>query len=105
MTVIFSLIEFFTSGAVSDSIVIFWFSFLMLANAVFHITGSLADRAYMPGLVTAVILYLPFYFLITRLIINKHRIRMAFVIAIACLGALPMLIHGYMIVFLGDRLF
>jgi hypothetical protein len=105
ITVIVTLMEFLTPSAVSDSMVILWFSFLMLANAIFHIAGSLEDRAYMPGLVTAVILYIPYYFLIIRLIINKHRIRIPVIVVIACLGALPMLIHGYMIVFLGDRLF
>ena len=97
--------EFISPSAISDSMIILWFSFLMLANAIFHIAGSLKDGAYMPGLVTAIILYIPFYCLIIRLIIKKHQIRILPAIVIACLGALPMLIHGYMIVFLGDRLF
>ena len=97
--------ESISPSAISDSMVILWFSFLMLANAIFHIAGSLKDGAYTPGLVTAIILYIPFYFLIIRLIINKHRIKIHLAFTIACLGALPMLIHGYMIVFLGDRLF
>jgi len=105
ITAIVSFVEFFTPSAVTGSIVILWFSFLMLANAIFHIAGSLEDRAYMPGLITAVVLYIPFYFFIIRLIINKHRIRLPLVLFIACLGASPMLIHGYMIVFLGERLF
>jgi hypothetical protein len=60
----------------------------MLANALFHITGSLKDGVYIPGLVTAVILYIPFYFLNIRMIVKKQRSRIALVIAIACLGAL-----------------
>lgn len=105
ITVVVSLMEFISPSAVSDSMITLWFSFLMLANAIFHVTGSLRDRAYMPGLVTAIILYIPFYFLMISLIIKKQRIRVPLVIAFACLGALPMLIHGYKIVFPGDRLF
>jgi Protein of unknown function with HXXEE motif len=105
ITVVVSLMESISPSAISDSMVILWFCFLMLAKAILHIAGSLEDGAYMPGLVTAIILYIPFYFLIIPLIINKHRIRIPLAITIACLGALPMLIHGYMILFLGDRLF
>jgi len=48
---------------------------------------------------------IPFYFLVIHLIINKQRIRIPLAITIACLGALSRLMHGYMILLLGDRLF
>ena len=31
----------------------------MLANALFHIVGGIVDGQYVPGLVTAIVLYLP----------------------------------------------
>ena len=105
ITIIVVLIELISPSVVSASLVILWLSFLMLANAIFHITGSMLDKAYMPGLITAIILYIPFYFLIIRNIIRRHRMKLPVLVSIAFLGALPMLIHGYMILFLGSRLF
>jgi len=34
--------------------------YLMLINAVVHIVGAIHSRSYNPGLVTAIILFLPF---------------------------------------------
>lgn len=105
ITIIVVLAEFFEPSSFSGTMVIFWFSFLMFANAIFHIAGSVLDKAYMPGLITAIILYIPFYFMMIVKIIKARRINISLVIGIAILGALPMLIHGYKILFLGDRLF
>jgi Protein of unknown function with HXXEE motif len=105
ITVIVSLFEFLDPSTISACLVILWFSFLMFANALFHITGSIVDKKYTPGLVTAIILYIPFYFLIVKNIVNFHRLKIPSIILIGLIGAAPMLIHGYMILFLGDRLF
>jgi hypothetical protein len=32
----------------------------MLTNAVVHITAAIVDRDYVPGLATAILLYLPY---------------------------------------------
>lgn len=82
-----------------------WLSFLMAANALFHIAGALADGAYMPGLVTALLLYAPFYTWVVRHFVRNMRLRAGVLAATAVAGALPMLIHGYLIVFRGSRLF
>lgn len=80
-----------------------WFGFLMGANALFHITGGFVDRAYVPGLVTAVVLYVPYYSsLFAR---SVRRAGAVAVMASAIIGAAPMLIHGYLILFRGSRLF
>ena len=105
ITLFIVLFEFFEPSFLSALLTIFWFSFLMLANAVFHVTGSLVDQAYMPGLITAIILYFPYYFWIISRIVKARRIKIGWVIALSCLGSLPMLIHGYMILFLDSRLF
>ena len=97
--------ELITPSVFSASMIILWFSFLMLANAIFHIAGAVVDKTYMPGLVTAIILYIPYYFLIAKNILISHRMKISWVVGIALLGALPMLIHGYKILFLADRLF
>ena len=89
----------------SWALTIAWFSFLMLANAILHIGGSFVDRGYVPGLVTAVVLYLPYYFWLATRIAKSGQINFSVFIGAAVLGSTPMLIHGYWILFLGDRLF
>lgn len=80
-----------------------WFGFLMGANALFHITGALVDRSYMPGLITAVLFYIPYYsWLLVR---SCRRAGVAAPIIAALVGAAPMLLHGYLIIFRGSRLF
>jgi hypothetical protein len=105
ITLFVSLIEFAGSSVVSAALVVLWFSFLMFANAIFHITGSIVDKAYMPGLVTAIFLYIPFYFFLIKRIVQDRRLKIPVILGIAFIGALPMLIHAYLIIFLGDRLF
>jgi hypothetical protein len=82
-----------------------WLSFLMLANALLHIAGSFVDNGYVPGLVTAVCLYLPYYSWLAIRAVKNWRIQMAPMVATALLGSLPMLLHGYLILFRGSRLF
>jgi len=85
-------------------IVVTWLSFLMLANAFLHIAGALIDRGYVPGLVTAVILYLPYYSWLCLNIFKSRRIRLpAFIFAVV-FGSVPMLLHGYLILFRASRL-
>ena len=43
-----------------------WLSYFMFANTIFHVTAILALHRYCPGLITALALYLPFYFWYTR---------------------------------------
>jgi hypothetical protein len=63
------------------------------------------DGAYVPGLITAVMLYLPFSVWLLRRVVQSRRLPGVAVATIAVLGALPMLVHGYLIVFRGSRLF
>ncbi len=105
ITVIVTIIELFAPSAVSASIVILWLSFLMLANAIFHITGGIVDQKYVPGLITAIVLYIPYYFLVVGSILKKQRLKLSSLIILALLGSSLMLIHGYLILFRGSRLF
>lgn len=105
ITLIIVLIEFFVPSFISISLVVLWLSFLMFANALLHITGGLVDQKYTPGLITSIVLYLPYYLLIIARIIKTKRMKAGFLSGLAFLGSLPMLVHGYMILFLGDRLF
>lgn len=99
------ILEWLSRTAASATVVIAWLSFLMFANALFHLVGALVDRAYMPGLVTALLLYLPFYIWVATNTLRTRRVSTGVVAAAAVIGALPMLAHGYLIIFRGSRLF
>jgi hypothetical protein len=98
-------LEWFSRTPLSLGVALGWLSFLMLANAVFHIAGSLVDGRYVPGLITAVLLYLPYYIWQFVRAVKSRRVTAAALLAAAVPCSLPMLIHGYLILFRGDRLF
>jgi hypothetical protein len=86
-------------------IAVAWVSFLMLANGLFHLVATVAHDRYCPGVVTGTLLYLPFGLLFMRSVVRELRVQPSVVIAAALVGATPMLLHGYLIVFRGSRLF
>ena len=92
-----------SAGAVL--LVVAWLSFLMLTNAAFHVTGAVVDGGYVPGLATAVLLYLPYCGWVAREVVHSGRVAPGLLAAAAVLGAIPMAVHGYRILFLGTRLF
>ncbi|HEV8286638.1 MAG TPA: HXXEE domain-containing protein [Chitinophagaceae bacterium] len=105
ITLIIVIIELIEPSLFSASLIVLWFSFLMFANAVFHITAAITDRHYMPGLITAIVLYLPYYFFVVVRLIKTGRLKIGPLITIAILGSTLMFIHGYLIIFRGSRLF
>lgn len=82
-----------------------WLSFLMPANALLHVAGAIVDGAYVPGLLTAVALYLPYSAWIASRAVRSRSASPALLAAAALLGAIPMAVHGYWILVRGDRLF
>lgn len=82
-----------------------WVGFLMLANAIFHLVGTLALGRYCPGVITGTLLYLPLSLLFMRTVALELALPPRVVLAVALLGGIPMYIHGYLIVFRGSRLF
>jgi hypothetical protein len=105
ITLAVAAFEWLSRSGLSLTAALVWLGFLMLANAVFHVAGSLVDGRYVPGLATAVLLYLPYYFWLSVMAVKSGRVRVAALAACALLGALPMLAHGYLILFRGSRLF
>lgn len=105
ITVAVVAIEWFSHSAPSALIVAAWLGFLMLANALFHVAGAMRDGSYMPGLITAVSLYVPYCALLAWRLAAERRVSAGALAAAAALGALPMLVHGYLIVFRHSRLF
>jgi hypothetical protein len=98
-------IEWLFHTAFSMILAVGWFSFLMFANAIFHIAGGLVDSRYVPGLFTAIVLYIPYYLWLFIKAVKSKRVNVAVLVGSAALASIPMLIHGYLIVFRGDRLF
>ena len=82
-----------------------WVGFLMLANGLFHLVATVAHARYCPGVVTGILLYLPFGLLFMRSVVRELRVQPSVVVAAALVGATPMLVHAYLIVFRGSRLF
>jgi hypothetical protein len=98
-------IEWLSRAAFSLTLVIAWLGFLMFANAIVHIAGGLIDKQYVPGLITAVLLYIPYYLWLFVKVIKIEGVKPPVLFVAAVLASIPMLIHGYRIVFLGSRLF
>ncbi len=98
-------LELLSRSSVSLTLVMAWLAFLMFANALLHVAGAFADMQYVPGLVTAVVLYVPYYLWLFVKTVKSGRVKPAVLLVAAVLGAIPMLVHGYLIVFRGSRLF
>jgi hypothetical protein len=77
----------------------------VVTNALFHVLGAIVDRDYVPGLATAILLYMPHCGWVAWLLLRHRRIAPGLLAAAAVLGAIPMAVHGYRILFLGTRLF
>jgi hypothetical protein len=105
ITVLVALAYRATRSDVATVVVVAWFSFLMLTNAIFHVTGSIVDRAYVPGLVSAIVLYVPYCAWMGWRMVRDRRVAPGVLAAAAVLGGAPMAVHGYRILFLGTRLF
>ncbi len=82
-----------------------WLSLLMFANGIFHLVATVVDRRYCPGVVTAAVLYLPYFGWVAAKILRARLLSWTSFLLATILGALPMLVHGYRIVFLRSRLF
>lgn len=105
ITLVVVAIEWFSRSSLSLILVVGWFGFLMLANAIFHIVAAIVDRNYVPGLLTAVLLYLPYYSWMFVRGVKSTVAGIPVLILAAIIGAIPMCAHGYLIVFRGSRLF
>ena len=82
-----------------------WFSFLMGANGLLHVIGAIVDRGYAPGVITSVLFYWPFFALFVRSALQTRTVPPIVLMAAAACGAAPMLLHGYLILFVRSRLF
>ncbi len=105
ITIVVVGIEWLSRSASTLSLAIVWLSFLMFANAIFHIVGGVVDKQYVPGLATAILLYIPYYSWFFMEAVKSKRVKVIGLVVATVLGSLPMLMHGYLILFRGSRLF
>lgn len=105
ITVAVVAFEWLSETPVSTAIAVAWLGLLMFTNAVFHVVAAVADRGYVPGVITAVVLYLPFFFWFVVSVVRSKRLTPGVVVAATILGGIPMAVHGYLIIFRGSRLF
>jgi hypothetical protein len=85
-------------------VAIAWVGFLMVANGLLHLVGTLVHWRYAPGVITGTLLYLPLSVLFMRAVVRECAISWRAVLLTALAGGVPMYIHGYLIVFRGNRL-
>ncbi len=105
ITLLVALIVLASPHPASGVLGVAWVGFLMLANGLFHIVGTIVHGRYCPGAVTGALLYLPVSALYIGAVIRELGVPTLAVSAVALLGGVPMYIHGYLIVFRGSRLF
>ena len=82
-----------------------WLGGIMFANAIFHLVATVVHAKYCPGVITASILYLPYFAWFFSVAVRRLHVPPLIAIGAALLGAVPMAAHGYLIVFRGERLF
>jgi len=104
ITIVVSIFASLDRSEISATVATGWLSFLFGANAVVHIAASIVDRRYVPGLFTALLMYVPYYAAVLWYA-KRRGVRSGGLIATALACAAPMLIHGYRVLFLGTRLF
>ena len=99
------LFEWVARSRASATVALGWLGFVMVGNTVLHASGTLLYRAYAPGVITALLLYVPFSTLVIGNAVRTRRLSASAATVAVVLGALPMLAHGYMILVRGTRLF
>lgn len=99
------LFEWLSRSKASAIVALAWLGFVMAGNAVLHAGGAIVYRGYAPGVITALLLYVPFSAWVIAGVVRTRRLSPFAAAAGVVLGALPMLAHGYMILFRGTRLF
>jgi uncharacterized membrane protein HdeD (DUF308 family) len=89
---------------VSGVMAVAWIALLMLANGAFHLIATIVHREYSPGVMTGTLIYLPMAVTFMRAVSRELHVPASVIAASALLGCLPMVAHGYLIVFRGSRL-
>ena len=85
ITAIVTALLALTRGRPAALLALGWLSFLMFANAIFHLTGTVVHRRYSPGVVTAAALYIPYFIWFLWLVCRRFAVSAVKAIAIMLL--------------------
>lgn len=99
-----TLIVWFSPSSLTVSVCLLWLSFIMLSNGCMHLVAAILEGGYVPGLLTAVLLYIPYCLALFVQFVRRKFVSPRTAIALSLLGAVPMFGQGFLILFLGSRL-
>jgi len=105
MTTVVAILLAVARDRISAVVTLAWIGHVMLAHAVYHVAAVLVDRAYVPGLFTALLLYLPASIALIRAVAAERRMSVAAAASIALAGGIPMYVHAWLVLVEGTRLF
>ncbi|MEX2148614.1 MAG: HXXEE domain-containing protein [Steroidobacteraceae bacterium] len=81
-----------------------WVGFLVFANGMVHIAASILDGAYVPGLATAILLYLPVSLTLFEAVSFECNLPRSAVVTVALVAGIPMYVQGWLVLFRGASL-
>jgi hypothetical protein len=92
-------------SAGAGALALAWVGLLFFCNGLFHLLATAVHGVYTPGAVTSAVLYLPFFAVLFSVVGKRLRLPLGAAVLVTVVGAVPMAIHGYLIIFRGSRLF
>lgn len=104
VTSVVALIMWVSPSPLAAALCTVWLSFMMLANGSLHVLAGILEKNYVPGLITAVVLYIPYYLLFMIQLVRRKFLNLGTTIILTLVGSIPMIIQGYRVLFLGRRL-
>jgi hypothetical protein len=104
ITAVLAGLAAWTSKTWALLLLLVWSTHFIFANALYHVIASIATASYSPGLITAVVLYLPF-FVWFMAYLRKQGIADWLLLLFVALFGLPMYLQTYMVSFRGMRFF
>lgn len=104
ITLLLSVFMATTKDEVAVILVLAWFSFMMFANSFVHLIATIV-YGYSPGVITSLLLFIPYFVWFLLSLIRTTKLKLTVIAFTIIAGSLPMLLHGYMIVFEGRTLF
>jgi hypothetical protein len=105
ITLVVAVVFGLRRSAGAGALALAWFGLLFFCNALLHLLATAVHRLYSPGALTAAVLYLPYFVLLFVVVVKRLRLPWGAAVVATLVGAAPMAVHGYLIIFRGSRLF
>ena len=86
ITAVLALAAAFHRRKWTSFLLLVWLAYFMFANTLFHIAATIALGRYCPGLITAMALYLPYYFWYAQYLRSSFSVRLASVVIVSALA-------------------